>query len=554
MKGNTKPKVMLHNGCEVEELGSFELVGVHLADSAGGYSSACPCDSSAIIAADATSMMNNHDSRSLLIVTSEECKKAIVLHDETIYRSRALMRGNNNWNFAHYLPIPEYVDNRIYIHQIIPEDHGFRASWDAMKPNQSYQVMWRDIEHGSGGEIQTRKTYARVTGLSEGHDYEIRITSTDGTCTSHTRLCRCGDTPGTVVNYLHPQDRTCRFSGRFLASPSIVRLDSGKLLVSMDVFEWHGGQNLTILFESTDNGETWQYVTEIFPCFWGALFSHNGKLYMLAMATEYGDLLLGVSLDEGKTWSAPITLFRASAHCSVGGLHKAPTPVVEKNGVICTAIDYGSWETGGFRQAILSIAVTDDLMVASNWKLSELYSPCAALQQDAGIVGGGLEGNVLRSPDGSWYDMLRLQLGQHQKNPAKALLLRVDDDLQKLHYGGVVEFNGGNNTKFYVVFDAVSQLYWAVGNEIIGDDVNARTILSLSVSEDLRGFRSVHRIVDLSNGDAAFVAAQYPSFVIENDDLLVVSRTAINGADSFHNSNYITFHRVENFRSYASES
>lgn len=64
-------------------------------------------------------------------------------------------------------------------------------------------------------------------------------------------------------------------------------------------------------------------------------------------------------------------------------------------------------------------------------------------------------------------------------------------------------------------------------------------------------FENVHRIVDLSHGDPRYVAAQYPSCIIDGNDLLVVSRTAWNEADSYHNSNYITFHRVQDFRQYA---
>lgn len=463
------------------------------------------------------------------------------------------MRGNNNWNFTHYQPIPDYQADCISIHQVVPQDHGFRAFWSDKNQGECYVVHWRDLENGCHGETHTDQTQVYVTGLAQGRDYEISVTSPASARKSRSRIIRCGSAPGRVVNYLHPRDGIYSFSGKFLASPSIIRLDSGKLIVSMDVFEWHGGQNLTLLFESVDGGETWQYLTQLFPCFWGALFSHEDKLYMLAMTSEYGDLILGSSEDEGKTWSAPVTLFRASANGSVGGLHKAPMPVVESDGVVCTAIDYGSWETGGLRQAMLSIHADDDFMVASNWKLSELCDPCAALRADTGIIGRGLEGNTLVGPDGAWYNMLRLQLELDKENPAKALLLRANAELQELQYSGVVNFNGGNNTKFYVVFDRVSQRYWAVGNEIIDGDVNARTVLSLSVSQDLQQFRSVHKIVDVSEGDAAFVAAQYPSFVIDNDDLLIVSRTAINGADSFHNSNYITFHRVENFRSYASE-
>lgn len=42
---------------------------------------------------------------------------------------------------------------------------------------------------------------------------------------------------------------------------------------------------------------------------------------------------------------------------------------------------------------------------------------------------------------------------------------------------------------------------------------------------------------------------QYPDMIIDGDDMLWVQRTAMNNARNFHDSNYITFHRLENFRS-----
>ena len=37
-------------------------------------------------------------------------------------------------------------------------------------------------------------------------------------------------------------------------------------------------------------------------------------------------------------------------------------------------------------------------------------------------------------------------------------------------------------------------------------------------------------------------------FEFEGDDIIYLCRTAMNGAHSFHDSNYSTFHRVEDFR------
>lgn len=462
-----------------------------------------------------------------------------------------MLHGTNTWNFDDYQPIGKWDEHPIVVTRIVPDDEGFLLSWrDPGQAGGGYTVRWHDVEGVDHGSCAVNEAHVHVSGLREGHTYEVTVSGARDGAASQPRLLRCGDAPGTIVNYLHPRDGAYGFSGRFLASPSLVVLPSGRLLVSMDVFEWHGGQNLTVVFLSEDHGRSWHYLTQLFPCFWGAMFVSRGTLYMLAMATEYGDLLLGASHDEGKTWSAPVPLFRSSANGAVGGLHKAPTPVVEANGRIVTAIDYGSWETGGFRQAILSCDVQADPMDPESWRLSSLCDPRKGLLDDEGISGGGLEGNVLVGPGMEIYDMLRLQIDSSAGNPhPRALLLRADPSLGSLHYVRTVPYGGGNNAKFFALYDPVSGKYWAAGNEPAPGHPDARNVLALSCSDDLTDFKPVCCIVDGSSGDPRFVAAQYPSMAIDGDDLLVVSRTAANDADSYHNSNYITFHVVKDFRS-----
>lgn len=460
-----------------------------------------------------------------------------------------MIQGNGQWNYRHYEPIIEYGKQTIHLDQVVPRSDGFSLYWDDDFHNaDNYGVSWKDIQTGQKGSIAVTGHNVTVDSLIESHEYRVRISGEKGQ-KSASRLVRCGEAPGTVINYLHPRDNLYGFSGHFLASPSIVKLPSGKLLVSMDVFQWHGGQNLTLLFESNDSGMTWHHLTELFPCFWGALFVHKDVLYMLSMSTEYGDLNIGSSRDEGLTWTSPVRLFSSSCNGDVGGLHKAPLPIIEAEGRLMTALDYGSWETGGLRQALLFIDASADLLDPTNWTLSDFYDPGQQLMDCEKIVGGGLEGNVILGPDNIVYDLLRLQSRGEEQCYGKALILQSDKASGQLSYLDVVDFNGGSNSKFFVVSDKVSKLYWAVANEIIDPkEPDTRKVLSLYISDDLRRFRCVHRIVDFSEGDSAFVAAQYPSVVIDDDDLLVVSRTACNGADSYHNSNYITFHRVRHFR------
>ena len=56
-------------------------------------------------------------------------------------------------------------------------------------------------------------------------------------------------------------------------------------------------------------------------------------------------------------------------------------------------------------------------------------------------------------------------------------------------------------------------------------------------------------IFDYRDADHEKVGFQYVDFEFDGDDIIFLSRTAMNGAHSFHDSNYSTFHTIENFRS-----
>ena len=67
-------------------------------------------------------------------------------------------------------------------------------------------------------------------------------------------------------------------------------------------------------------------------------------------------------------------------------------------------------------------------------------------------------------------------------------------------------------------------------------------------SRDLVSWKVCGDLIDFRHADPKAVGFQYVDFVIDGDDLIYLSRTAFNSANSFHNSNYITFHRVRDFR------
>jgi hypothetical protein len=72
----------------------------------------------------------------------------------------------------------------------------------------------------------------------------------------------------------------------------------------------------------------------------------------------------------------------------------------------------------------------------------------------------------------------------------------------------------------------------------------------LLTSSDLHHWENTLVLYDLRHEDHNQVGMQYVDFSFEGDDLIYMSRTAMNDAHNFHDSNYMTFHRIKNFRQY----
>lgn len=265
------------------------------------------------------------------------------------------------------------------------------------------------------------------------------------------------------------------------------------------------------------------------------------------MSCEYGDLLIGVSTDEGHTWSAPIRLFNGS-NARERGPHKAPMPVTAHEGRLYTAIDYGSWKYGGHDSCILSADEDSDLLCPDSWHLTQPLSFDPSWENmPQGTLKGCLEGNAIVAPDGGIVNLLRLQQNAALPNGGNAVLLRFMDADAPLRFDRIINFPLGANSKFVVLQE--EGWYIAVGNEFYdSSQPSARNILSVALSQDLCSWEVVERVVDMRDQDASLVAFQYPDAQMVGDDLLILSRTAMNGANSYHNNNFITFHAVRNFR------
>lgn len=475
------------------------------------------------------------------------------------------MKGYSGIAYRPYTRLTEMEKRELpYICRLAPAKDSIELEWidNGGQEGETYRVFYRRrLTDFPFDRVETTAHTAVLSGLREQTDYEFYVERGDSGKRSDLRLARTGEVPGTVINYLHPADPIYDFSGRSLCSPSLVKLPSGKLLALMDVFTGGAPQNLSLLFCSHDGGSHWHYVTDLFPCFWGKLFVHKNVLYLLANTTEYGNLYIANSTDEGQTWSDPVTILPGAGSSLEAGPHKGPMPVIlAPNNRLYTGIDYGAWRKGGHANGLLSVDADADLMCAENWKCTG-FTPFDK-SWNMGITWGngpgarepsGLEGNAVVGPDGGIYDFLRLQM--HGSTPAygKALILKGDlnNPEAPLIYWGTADFNGGSNSKFDLLYDEKSGAYWSIASEIVYEtQPAARTVISLSCSRDMIHFRTVKRLIDYRDSDKDFVGFQYVSMAIDGDDIIYQCRASLNGAKNYHDANYELFDRIRNFRSY----
>lgn len=463
------------------------------------------------------------------------------------------MRGVTSWSFAPFKPLT-FETGDIYICRMATYENGIELEW-LQSNGAPYTVEYRragEDEFCVAG--QTEQNRFLVGGLETGTLYELRVVNVDGTMRSRIRSARPGKVEGTVVNYLAPEDEAYFYSGRFLCSPSLVRHPDGYLLASMDVYEGHAPQNLSLVFRSDDEGETWRYQCELFPCFWGKLFVHGRRVYMLSVNTEYGDLQIGFSEDGGKSFCTPTVLLRGSAGTSQAkrpGVHKNPQPVVEYGGRLWITLEWGSWGIGRHDAMVASVDVNADIMEPSNWHFSE---PVAYNPEWEGVAqgksSGNIEGCLVVAPDGKLYNYMRYDMRRCEPN--YGLILRYEVDTEnpdaRLIYRNAIKFPG-NHSKFEIKYDEKSGYYYSIIDRILNSDcANSRNLLSLMRSKDTEEWELVCDLIDRRDSDPQKIGFQYVDFIMEENDLLWLCRTADNGANSFHDSNYITFHRTKNFR------
>ena len=105
----------------------------------------------------------------------------------------------------------------------------------------------------------------------------------------------------------------------------------------------------------------------------------------------------------------------------------------------------------------------------------------------------------------------------------------------------VEEFPLSAISKFSIRKDDSTGYYIALGS------LGTRQHLAMAVSKDFENWETVHSIVDARGTNNAF---SYMEWLFDGDDIILLSRSAWNGANSAHDNNTLTFHRLENYKQY----
>ncbi len=342
------------------------------------------------------------------------------------------------------------------------------------------------------------------------------------------------------IFYINPSEKL------FAYSPSITKIGD-TLYASCDVSCYY-----TPTFRSDDNGKTWEQTGKVDGLWWATIFAHRGELYLVGRYTSGGYFgatgasYFGVtkSTDGGKTWSE-INEKQGGVSYEGYGVHRAPTPVVELDGKLYTVFEVHTDSSGARREVVAFADADSDLIDPASWKFKNYLS-------DKRFPN---EGNAVVGKDGNLWVVSRLTTNQ-------GLLSKLSPDGSTLiPYNGTLNASyitiPGGQTKMTVRYDASTGKYLAIAN-VIGADksmIHERNYSALISSDDLINWE----IEELLLCDRSVInyylsvsvhAFQYVDWIFDGDDILLVVREAMEDAANFHDSNYMTFYRIENYRQY----
>lgn len=339
----------------------------------------------------------------------------------------------------------------------------------------------------------------------------------------------------------------------YYGTPSMEIMPDGTYVFTHDWFGPGTSGELTCVYQSHDRGATWEKVSEFKDQKSGSIFRIGNALYHIGfyrpgvkgMSNEC--IAIRRSDDMGKTWTVPTD----AAHgllCSDDRYYSDPVPVLIHNGRIywqVDRVDASRKDWPPFHSLVISAPTDGDLLNAENWTRSS-----DAVWEKIWPYRGWLEGNCVACPDGSVSVFMRVEDWGAPDGPGRHVArLNLSPDGKELKFSHFLTKFPGGHSKFCIRYDEVSKKYWALTNWM-QPGRGARNTLTLVCSEDLENWEIRQIVYQHTDGQTGL---QYVDWRIAGDDIDFVCRVGWYGKN-FHDSNYMVFDRVKNFRTTTREN
>lgn len=385
--------------------------------------------------------------------------------------------------------------------------------------------------------------------------------------------------------------------GQIAYCPALARLPNGRLIANIllsDRRDPTHKADVTKVFTSDDRGKTWVYRKDM-AMVNGYPFAVGQSAYVIG---GMHGLMISRSDDEGDTWSEPAVLAEGKWYSVSGSVEVSNGRIYLVKECFTEPIP-GGYAPRVHAPVVMSAPLGEDLTKPEAWTFSDRLSFRQALQQfgDPNLIGvpfykpgtygkapwrgmsetgiGWSEANLVRikDPEHIWYDpngrtfhiLLRADTGGTN---LACLAKAVETEDGRIHVGletapsGLpllyIPLPGGHGT-MCIVYDEETRLYWMVSTQSTDSmqRIEAMAAKRYALPNNERRRLALHFSKNCIDWCFAGIVAAVEDMgqshygahmIIDGDDLFLLMRTADAEAENAHNSNMITFHKLEGFR------